>query len=274
MTLAHRVINMSVRCGFAFCPTYTGVLCPVCCNSTAKRVRYGRSDYVTGESSSLSEVAGHTKHLCCKCGHCYATWLQGDLQDTADKYAGIYNNSQLLQEGPRAGYEESLFRYVLKHCGGSRDASLLDFGCGPNRTPVEALRREGVDAHGCDILPIYDYDGDVFFRHTGDATPWKHRFDGIVSIDVIEHLADTLESWVYLNRILKPNGIMAHCFPSQLHYSFIHAYFRTPFHVCLFSRKSLQRLLDQSGFVLESIEPFDADVPYVFRFRKVREVDA
>ena len=273
MTVAHRGINRMVRTAMLAHPSHTDARRPICSCESSKVLRYGPARYVTGDSKILPEVAGHTKHICCGCRHCYATWLRGSVKETAEKYAGIYDDARLTEEGPRAAYEESLFRYVLKHLDAPRDATLLDFGCGPNRSPVLNLREEGIDARGCDILPVYDYDGEIFFQHTGDATPWLQKFDGIVSIDVIEHLADTIDSWTFFNRVLKPGGMMAHCFPSQLHYSFMHAYFQTPFRVCLFSRKSMQILLEKTGFILEDVEPFDADVPYVFRFRKVREID-
>jgi len=272
MTLASRALNMVVKATLSLRSDVTGITCPVCMHTTTKALRYGRFAHVTGESRCLPEVSSHRKYICVNCGHCFANWLDGDLANTADKYAGIYDGAQLLQEGPRARYEEGLFRYVLRRLGNPKKATLLDFGCGPNRSPVEKLRNEGFDARGCDILPIYSYDGDVFFQHTANASPWLGRFDGIVSIDVVEHLADTIGSWSYFNRILKPGGIMAHCFPSQIHYSFLHSYFRTPFHVCLFSRRSISLLLERTGFVLDDVEPFDADVPYVFCFRKTREI--
>jgi hypothetical protein len=42
----------------------------------------------------------------------------------------------------------------------------------------------------------------------------------------------------------------------------------TPFHTCIFSWKSLQILTGKTGFRLEAIDSFNADVPFVFRFRK------
>jgi SAM-dependent methyltransferase len=128
-----------------------------------------------------------------------------------------------------------------------------------------------MEALSCDILPHYPYDGQFFFRYDPNDRSRDGQFEAIISIDVIEHLGNTLDAWKSLNKLLKPNGVMAHSFPSRIHFSLLHDHCAAPFHTSLFSRKSLELLSAKAGFSLEAIEPFPAGIPYVFRFRKIRE---
>ena len=246
--------------------------CPICDRSVNRSITFGHAEYVTGPSMSLPEVQSHRKYLCSNCGHFFTPWLDTNLAEVATKYQGIYDSDQLLQENERAAYQLGLLRLALDHLGDKPDVRILDFGCGSNISPTKTMREEGYDVRCCDILDIYPYDGDVFFRHDLEDTRWYGKFDAIVSIDVIEHLGNTVQAWRSLNQLLKRDGVMLHCFPTRLHYGLRHSYCESPYHTCIFSRKSLRILTDMTGFTLEAIESFDADVPYVFRFRKMAEI--
>jgi SAM-dependent methyltransferase len=242
--------------------------CPVCEGTAAKSIGFGRAGYVNGPSAALPEVQTHRKYLCSHCGHLFTPWLDGDLQQVSAKYGGIYGSDQLYRENERAAFQLGLIQYALKHLGRGQGVRVLDFGCGPNISPTKKMRDRGYDVRCCDILEGYPYDGEVFFRYRLEEARWFGSFDAIVSIDVMEHLGDTVSAWRNLNRLLKPGGMMAHCFPTRMHYSLRHACCSTPFHTCIFSWKSLQILTGKTGFRLEAIDSFNADVPFVFRFRK------
>jgi hypothetical protein len=252
-------------------PTVTTQVCPICGGSRSMEIRYGRADFITGPSAQLPEAQAHSKYRCRRCGHLYSHWLDVPLEQVGKVSGEAYGTDKLRVENFRAGYQLGLHRYLLGVLGHPARAALLDFGCGPNLSPTTTLRREGHDARCCDIMD-YPYDGEIFFRHTNDPARWRNFFDGIVSIDVIEHLGNALETFTYFNRILKPGGYMAGCFPTQYHYQRDHSYFQNPYHVCLLSPASLKILCRKTGFALLRIEPFEADIPYVFLFRKTREL--
>lgn len=247
--------------------------CPICGFNATKSILFGRAQYVNGPSAELPEVKSHRKFLCEACGHFFTSWLDGDLSEVSSKYQGIYNNNKLLKENGRASYQLGLMKYVLQKSGGIDKLRILDFGCGPNVSPTKTMRAAGHDVHCCDILDIYPYDGDVFFRYDLSKVRSLEPFDAIVSIDVVEHLGNTFEAWRGFNKMLKLGGKMAHCFPSRFHYSLRHKYCTTPFHTCIFSKQSLSIILKKAGFQLSAIDPFSADVPYVFYFEKVMEID-
>jgi SAM-dependent methyltransferase len=253
-----------------FSPTVTTQVCPICGGRRSMEIKYGRADFITGPSAELPEAKAHSKYRCHRCGHLYSHWLDADLEQVGKVTGEAYDNGKQRVENYRAAYQLGLQRYLLAQLGHPARAALLDFGCGPNLSPTMTLREEGHDARCCDIMD-YRYDGEIFFRHTNDPARWRQFFDGIVSIDVIEHLGNALETFTYFNRILKPGGYMAGCFPTQYHYQRGHSYFRNPYHVCLLSPTSLRILCRKTGFSLLRIEPFEADVPHVFLFQKTRE---
>lgn len=247
-------------------------MCPICGRTTASCAVYGPAEYVNGPSATLPLVQGHTKYLCKHCGHFFLPWAGTDLEDTRAMYRGIYAGDVGKTENKRAAFQLNLIRYVIGHLGTQANPVVLDFGCGPNTSPAQRMREAGYDVRCCDILDAGPADAAVFFQYDPADSRWNGRFDAIVSVDVIEHLGDTLEAWRALNRLLRPGGIMAHCFPSRIHYSLRHKCWATPFHACGFSRKSLEMLARKTGFEWETTEPFPADVPFVFRFRKTRDV--
>lgn len=246
--------------------------CPICGSNQSKIITYNKPNYVNGPSKDLPDVKMPKKYLCQNCDHLFSTWLDADLEEVSSLYSGIYDSDQLFHENLRYKYELGLMEYSLKYIKNSENISLLDFGCGPNTTAAKIMKDKGYDAKCCDILDGYPYDGDFYFKYKTGEPSLEKRFDVIVSIDVIEHLGNTLDSWKDLNRMLKPGGVMSHSFPSRILYSLSHEYCQNPFHNCLFSKKSLNIICEKTGFRFETMRPFDADVPFVFRFRKIREV--
>ena len=202
----------------------------------------------------------------------FSTWLDADLDEVSELYSGIYDSDQLYHENLRYKFELGLMEYGLGLLRNASDASLLDFGCGPNTTAAKIMKEKGYDARCCDILDGYDYDGEFYFKYKINNPDLHGKFDVIVSMDVIEHLGNTLDSWIDLNRMLKPGGVMAHSFPSRMLYNLKHEYCQNPFHNCLFTEKSLKIICEKSGFEYLGKRPFVADVPFVWRFKKIKEM--
>jgi cyclopropane fatty-acyl-phospholipid synthase-like methyltransferase len=96
---------------------------------------------------------------------------------------------------------------------------------------------------GCDIYPK---DAKCYFQSYSDMSH-LNIYDAISSNAVIEHLGDTINSWKYLNRLLKASneggGIMIHAFPSQITEDYLHWTIEIRSHKCLFSKKSLSLIV-------------------------------
>lgn len=246
--------------------------CPVCRYVRAVGVRLAPAEYITGGAAVLPEVREHIKYICCRCGHYYSDWLDGNVVNIADKYNDRYENEQSLQENERIAFQRQLLEQALLRL--NRDtARVLDFGCGGNFRAAQEMHAQGKNTYCCDILDGLPYDHEGFFKLSYNIKDHRGFFDAVVSIDVIEHLGDTFKSWAYLNRILRPKSIMLHCFPTLLHYATDHPYFQDPFHVCIFSGTSLSILCERTGFSLVGVESFPADVPHLFVFQKNRELE-
>jgi len=104
-----------------------------------------------------------------------------------------------------------------------KGACILDFGCGEGRA-VRLFRAAGFDAFGCDIS----------FRDTKEAQrlvetgvvreiqdePYRlpyedNTFDAVFSDQVFEHVQNYLEAITELHRVMKPDGVALHIFPSR-----------------------------------------------------------
>lgn len=98
---------------------------------------------------------------------------------------------------------------------------ILDFGCGSGRF-VKELNEQGYNVFGCDIK--IDTENDVQQKkgmiRAIDLDPYRlpfddKTFDFIYSFSVFEHVQNYSESISELARVLKPNGICYHFFPSR-----------------------------------------------------------
>ena len=102
---------------------------------------------------------------------------------------------------------------------------MLDFGCGGGER-VHEFRRRGYQAFGCDVmLParpvgmLRDYIDARTVRPI-EIDPYRipfddHSFDLVFSITVFEHVRDYDSALAEIRRVLKPDGIAVHVFPSR-----------------------------------------------------------
>lgn len=247
-------------------------VCPICGERSSKVFKFGPPDFVTGPSASIPEIKNSTKYRCRRCNHLYSHWLSNDLVKTAKIYSGIYAEDQPNGSNLRSLEEQALLQYIVMILGSPARARLLDFGCGPNAAATYQLRAEGHDAQCCDILDKYNYDGEIFFQYDHEPGTRRDYFDGIISVETVEHLSDTVETWTYFNRVLRQGGLMAHSFPSQHYYGLDHSDVMNPFHICLFSARSLKLLAEQTGFKLRGVENIDEIGRKVFLFEKVKQI--
>ncbi|MEI6788335.1 MAG: methyltransferase domain-containing protein [bacterium] len=253
-------------------PIPADILCPICESSKHMVLECGKTPFVTGASKTLPEVRNCRKFQCSTCGHIWTPWLNQDLGNVSAIYDGIFQESsnESIDVNFRSAYQLELLTLAFAETGGKKPC--LDFGCGPNFSVTQLLNKLGLPAYCCDISNHYPYDGKTFFRHSYD-TRWTHQFGGIASVDVIEHLGNTVETWRYFNQILQPEGVMYHIFPTTLHYDLRHHYVTNAFHLCIFSEQSLTLLCEKTGFefcgmVPSIISSSDPTLQNIFHFKK------
>jgi len=101
-------------------------------------------------------------------------------------------------------------------------STILDFGCGAGAT-VWALREEGYDAYGCDIVIPSEVEaarGNANLIRLITQNPYRipfddNTFDLISSYQVLEHVQNYEAVFSEFFRILKPGGAGLHVFPPR-----------------------------------------------------------
>lgn len=139
----------------------------------------------------------------------------------------------------------------------SQGASLLDYGAAKADTLRKlCATRVDIDAH------VFDVSADYAAAWQGWITPdnqaiytcpphWKGRFDAVMSHFVIEHVVDPVGFISGIAELLKPGGVLLLSMPDA---------FSNPGdmivadHVNHFSPPSLERALNEAGFVLASLD--------------------
>ncbi|MCK4326937.1 MAG: methyltransferase domain-containing protein [Candidatus Diapherotrites archaeon] len=231
--------------------------CPVCESVEARVLHYPPF------KTPLKRLPAHDKYLCENCGHVYSKIFPEDILQMGKIYTYCYG--QNTEATPRKESEKRLQYELIEKLG--RGGAYLDFSCGNNFSVAYELRKEGTEAYACEIREGYPYDDKIFFRYN-PREPFTEKFDGISSVDAIEHIQGIRQAWQFFNKSLKKNGLMAHSFPTTFKYGHNHHFFRIPFHTCLFSEKSLRLWSKKMGFKYlgeASLKNSDVGVSYWFK---------
>lgn len=181
---------------------------------------------------------------------------EGELGDLYDEsWAAPENNTR-----ETGGTDHSLAaEYVAQllhslRLGSFSDVNILDFGAGRGATVAALL------ALGANVVAVEPY-GHTYLQQRGvntfrqlDDIPEDTRFDGVVSIDVLEHLPAPQQTITHLRRYLSddgwlflatPNAAGISCRLKRTKWKEV----RNPGHLFLFSPHNLESLLLRAGFV-------------------------
>lgn len=209
------------------------------------------------------------KFYCNVCGHIFTNNLRADIQ----KGFELFNYES---ENEHINDQKFLLLLLEKFTRNTaiKNRRLLDFGISGNYRHLLELNAnfKNVIFEGCDIYPC---ERKYYFQCYADEKKLG-SFDGISSNAVVEHLDDTINSWKYLNKLLKPvesgGGIAIHAFPSQINEDYLHWAIQIKSHECLFSKNSLSILCSKTGFELIKIKNSSEVQHPVFFFKKVRNL--
>jgi 2-polyprenyl-3-methyl-5-hydroxy-6-metoxy-1,4-benzoquinol methylase len=170
-------------------------------------------------------------------------------------------------------------RYLDLIGGYRQGGRLLDVGCSVG-VFLDAARRRGWDAYGVEV----SQDTAAVARarglnvHTGtlaDSSFPPRFFDVVTLWDVIEHLADPLETLKSINAILTDNGILALSTPNvdglfpRLSLALaglagVWPHPEPPYHLFQFSKKTIAQAVSDSGF--EIVRVVDRRIPLTYTF--------
>jgi len=153
---------------------------------------------------------------------------------------------------------------------------ILDVGCGTGASVIDLKKLLGkrVDMVGVDVVSLQvdlakekikknAVYAEVHF-YDGEHLPFDHNsFDAIYTSDVLGHV-ENVRNWLdELNRVLKPNGVLAMFAESKLGK---HAYIRNylfkrglnidphaEYHISLYSKYTLKEFLESSGFEIKKM---------------------
>ncbi len=168
-----------------------------------------------------------------------------------------------------------LYRYIEKiGSGRSSQFSVLDVGCGTGASMIDMKRLWGkqVQVYGVDVVQLQiDLAKKKFVDqnvqaealwYDGQQVPFSSEtLDAIYTSDVLGHVQHVPDWLAELHRVLKPGGRLAMFTESQLgKHAFIRRYLlkrglnvdpHAPYHISLYSKQELQKLLKSAGFEIE-----------------------
>jgi ubiquinone/menaquinone biosynthesis C-methylase UbiE len=172
-----------------------------------------------------------------------------------------------------------LYRYINRALSQTNDKSnlaILDVGCGMGATLIDFKRLFGrkVRVVGVDVVKLQvDLAKEKIKKNAvwaevewydGEHLPFEDAsFDAIYTSDVLGHVRNVPVWLNELNRVLKPGGVLAMFTESKLGK---HAYVRNylmkrglnvdphaEFHISLYSKSELKKLLGYAGFKIKSM---------------------
>jgi cyclopropane fatty-acyl-phospholipid synthase-like methyltransferase len=143
--------------------------------------------------------------------------------------------------------------------------SLLDIGCGLGHL-LDVAFDEGFDVEGVEFNPYAvekmrkKYNFPVYL---GDVAGYSGRqFDVITMFDVIEHLQNPFATMIKIANLIKPRGILVlttmdcDSIVSRILGTRLEDFRRIREHLFFFTRSSMKRVLQQSGFEVIRINSY------------------
>jgi SAM-dependent methyltransferase len=228
-------------------------VCPIC----------GGGSEVVGEKKGLSSPRSFVLR---RCGTCQLGFVEDPWLD----YAAIYDAAYYEGRGadPLVDYHFELaepkrairalewrgITRVVSHLA-ELDAKTrwLDYGCGNGGLVRHVRGAVGCEALGFEeggIVPAAREAG-VPILDRADLAGVEGSFDVVTSIEVLEHVADPVETLTRIRRLLRPGGVFfyttgnARPFRDRL---LDWSYFRPEIHISLYEPESMRRALERAGF--------------------------
>ncbi len=240
--------------------------CPACGGERTDAYLQVRDHLVSGEEFTLA-----------RCTRCSLVITQN--HPTPDAIAGYYETGQYISHAAGArSFGDHIYFLVRRYMLGrkrkmisrqTQGRRLLDIGAGAGHF-VAHLRHHGWDAYG--VEPGRQARAAAELLHglsldTPDAIPQMPAcsFDVVTMWHVLEHVHEPQTYLEHVHRLLTDDGLVVIAVPNPSsydaqYYGRFWAAWDVPRHLWHFSRRSMETLLDRSGFRITASRsmPFDA----------------
>lgn len=259
--------------------------CPIC----------GGNDVILmGKPQISPQVADiiNKEYQVVKCKTCRFYYVYPEISHSAEVWEKLYeveyfSNKTLWWVRKRDENRKQRLNWLQEYCSHSI-RNYLDIGCGEGYTLLEALKR-GWETYGIDISDnrIAEAKNENITFHKSDifqADFPTNFFDCIYMDSVLEHVLDPYRHLCEINRILNKGGVLYIGVPNEdclfnsakrLVYillgkhrvsAYLHA-FKRPYHIIGFTKDSLFKVLNKSGFDILRFRNFSGEYDYrKFRF--------
>jgi len=173
------------------------------------------------------------------------------------------------------------YGYIKKY---KKNGRILDIGCSAGFF-LKAAKENGWETYGLEIsddtaeIARKRYRLNVLTGVLNENTFPAGYFDVVSMWDIIEHVSDPMKTMFIVNKILAPHGVVILSTPNidglfpRLAYKmsgrmndWLHP--EPPYHLFQFSKKTIARLLKDSGFRL--LEIYDKKIPIMYMVRSFK----
>ncbi len=187
------------------------------------------------------------------------TYFIGSGQSDLDVETGF------LKRGTARLQLAEIIAYVEKNGIGDTAPRVLEVGCGLGNFLIEArtagLQARGIDLSESAVATANETLGEELARagRLEETDIQEKSLDIVVLADVVEHVRNPVDFMNHVNRLLKPGGVVFMAVPSLDSLSARlmgrHWVEFKPEHLFYFNRRTICRLLDQTGFVNIAVTP-------------------
>jgi methionine biosynthesis protein MetW len=206
-----------------------------------------------------------------KCNNCGLIYTNPRPKQTiiSEYYPEVYWD---IKENEEVNFENKLKKVVHKSINkiyyqmkipSQYSGKVLDIGCGDGKL-LSNLKNTGWETYGVEISDLAvefarkKYGLNIFEGVAEDAMFEDEFFDVIILSHVLEHLPDPKATLKEINRILKPNGLLIISIPNvnsfeAKHFKKYWTAWELPRHFYHFSNKTVETLLNKTGFNISKI---------------------
>jgi len=257
----------------------TNLACCVCGATGARPWR-------TSGDNLLGGPAVYQAVRCVRCGT-----VRLDPRPPAERMADFYPPDLYARSEPKTGETDEIGRRLDQYndglaeraaralTGGATGKTVLDVGCGDGRFLAALATRGATSVTGLETDPVAAglarrrTGGQVLESSLEDAGLPDAAFDLVSLLHVLEHVPDPRATLGAARRVLRPCGVLFLALPNAASLEaamFGRAWYHLdlPRHLWGFGPRTLTRLLEEVGFVVENVRFF----PFLFAPQSVRNV--
>ena len=258
----------------------TTIACPLCGSRDDRTLHERRPpgfDFAAEMTTDVYAAYGRIAR-CSRCGMVYRNPREPD-ERILQAYAALEDGDYLLERECRGMNALNSLRAVKRHVAKGR---LLEVGCATgfflNAARLEfdvcgvepsawaariARERFGLDVH---LGPLSSFD------------PERGPFDVVALIDLVEHVLDPRDLLATVARLLVPGGVLYLVTPDITSLSARLLGSRwwglRPAHLTYFSRRTMTRLLDETGLSVREIRSYGRIFTYGYWLSRLRNYPA